>query len=110
MGRETGLLLLQTSSSQPWSPGAMTAGDLSATGHQHIEGASASQDKEMTPALRQARQFGYSAYLLCHLWGGPKLNVIERQSPQRRSSNQLHPESQLPMVRFFSLCLDESFH
>lgn len=40
----------------------------------------ASQGKGLTPALRQAGQFGYSAHLLCHSHGSPKLDVMERKS------------------------------
>lgn len=84
----------------PHSPGAQVQWQL---------GSSLLQDTSTLRELQQAKTRSWPLH-----WDKPGnldiLNVIERQFSQRRSSNQLHPECQLPRVRFFSLYLDESFH
>lgn len=99
MCRETGLFLLQTSSSHPWrgGPSATTAREPSPLqGTSTSRAASASQGKGLTCVSRQARQFGYSAHLLCHPQRGLELNIGERKSPQGDPRNSFALSASYP--------------
>lgn len=122
--RETGLLLLLTSSLHPQRPKCNNTsslhpqrpncnnsrGALTTAGNQHVDGSFSQPRQGVDPCVETSR----AVWVFCPppmpFTRKPETECHGKKIPARRSSKQLHPQCQLPRLRFLSVCLDESSH